>query len=127
MPSQQRLAVATPVEIRMAAGLVAGAGAVFLLLAVLRWALGEGASVLTLPLLLFLLGGLAGVLLRAGTWACRAVAAVVAVLGGVLHLLIVLGDGSWWTRVVSAVVAGAYVFCLVLLNTAPARGYRRNP
>ncbi|MCP2257020.1 hypothetical protein LX15_000703 [Streptoalloteichus tenebrarius] len=111
----------SPLELRVAGALLAAAGLVFLALGVGRWAAEGGADVVALPAVLAALGVGAGVAVLTGRRAARIVGMVVATVASVLHLLLALGGGAWWARLLSGVLAASQVYVFVLLNTRPAR------
>ncbi|GGM37332.1 hypothetical protein GCM10012275_05530 [Longimycelium tulufanense] len=110
-----------PLETRVAAALLAGAGVAFLLVGIARWAVEGGPDLLLPPVVLTVFGvGVAAGLL-AGWWWARRVGLVLAVVGAVFHLLIVLGGAPWWARLVSGLLAASQVYVLVLLNMRGSR------
>jgi len=103
--------------------MLGGAGLVFVVESVLRLATeaGVGASLLYVPIAQAVLDLLAAAVIVVGSRALRPGVLVIAVLGTLVHMVIVLGGGPMWTRVVSAVLAIAQVYAVVLLNTKPIR------
>ena len=45
---------------------------------------------------------------------------VLALLGGLLHMVIALEPAPWWARIISGVIALVQVYVAVLFNTKPA-------
>ena len=110
-----------PAEVRVPA-LIAAAGAlVFLLVGVVRWQTEADAAVLRVPIAVTVLELLVAAGLIAGLRPARLVGIAVLALVALLHLLIVLGAGLWWTRVLSGVLSAVHVYAIVLLTTGPAR------
>ncbi|WP_436500764.1 hypothetical protein [Actinokineospora sp. HUAS TT18] len=107
---------ARPLEVRVAAGIVAVGAVLFLVLGVVR---GE----LRTPVLFTALAALATVTMLSGWGKGRAVAAFVVVFLALAHVLIALGGLSWQLRMVSGVIAAGYVYAVILLLTGPARAY----
>ncbi|SHF32184.1 hypothetical protein [Streptoalloteichus hindustanus] len=110
-----------PLELRVAGALLAGAGLAFLALGLGRWSAEGGADVLVLPCALAVLGVAAGAAVLTAHRAARIVGMVVASVAAVLHLLLALGGGAWWARLLSGLLAASQVYVFVLLNTGPAR------
>jgi hypothetical protein len=61
--------------------------------------------------------------LLVGLRASRYAGMVVVTLVALLDLLIALGGGPWWSRVLIGTLAATHIYVFVLLNTAPARRY----
>jgi hypothetical protein len=112
-----------PFEIRVTTLLIGTSAALFLLVGALRWAREGGADILLLPVVVAAveLAVAAGLLL--GLRASRYAGMVVVALAALLDLLIALGGGPWWSRMVTGALAAAHIYVFVLLNTAPARHY----
>jgi hypothetical protein len=111
-------------EIWVCAGMLGGAGLVFLVESLIRLATegpAVGASLLYVPIAQAVLDVLCAAVIVVGSRAIRPGVLVIAVLGTLVHMVIVLGGGPIWTRVVSAVLAIAQVYAVVLLNTKPIR------
>ena len=107
-------------DIWVCAGMIGGAGLVFLAESLIRLS-AEGASILYVPIAQAVLDVLCAAVIVAGSRTLRPGVLVIAVLGTLIHMVIVLGGGPIWTRVVSAVLAIAQVYAVVLLNTKPIR------
>ena len=107
-------------DIWTCAGMLGGAGLVFLAESLIRLS-AEGASILYVPIAQAVLDVLCALVIVAGRRTLRPGVLVIAVLGTLVHMVIVLGGGPIWTRVVSAVLAVAQVYAVVLLNTKPIR------
>jgi hypothetical protein len=110
-------------DIWVCAGMLGGAGLVFVAESVIRLATeaGVGSSLLDVPIVQAVLDLLCAAVIVVGSRTLRPGVLVVAVLGTLVHMVIVLGGGPMWTRVVSAVLAIAQVYAVVLLNTKPIR------
>jgi hypothetical protein len=110
-------------DIWVCAGMLGGAGLVFVAESVIRLATeaGVGSSLLYVPIVQAVLDLLCAAVIVVGSRTLRPGVLVVAVLGTLVHMVIVLGGGPMWTRVVSAVLAIAQVYAVVLLNTKPIR------
>ncbi len=107
-------------EIRISSLLVAGAGLVFLLESLFLLP-RQGLGILYLPLAVFALNSLATWIILTGNRALRAPVLVVVVMGVLVHMVIMLGGGPVWSRVISGVLAAVSVYALVILNTKPVR------
>lgn len=112
-----------PVEVRTALLLLGGCGLVFAGLGVIL--LGQYGDVRSLFPAIFavllelaVIGGL-----LAKLRATRIVGIVLISLVVVLQLVIVLGQGPWWLRLIMALMSAALVYVIVLLNTGPTRRY----
>jgi hypothetical protein len=110
-----------PFDVWLCVLLVGGAGVVFLAESLIRFLSEGGGGILALPVALLVLEGGAAVAIFAGTRWTRPVVLIVVILGALSHMVIALGQGVMWTRVVSAVLAIAQVYALVALNTKPIR------
>lgn len=109
-----------PLEVRLAAALLAGSALLFLLTALLRLLDEGGTGWLQLPLLQLAVAiGVAGGVLT-GVRLARLAGIVIALLGGLLHMVLALQPAPWWARVVSGLVALVLVYVAVLLNTKSA-------
>ncbi|SDC28432.1 hypothetical protein [Actinokineospora iranica] len=108
-----------PLEVRVAAVLLAGAAVAFAGLGVARSFSDSGA--LRFPLGLGVLGLLAAVVVVLGR--ASAAALVFAAVAAVAHVLIALGGLSAWLRAASGVLAAVHGYVVVLLLTRPAREY----
>jgi hypothetical protein len=109
-----------PVELRMAAGLLAGSALIFLLTALARMADEGGGGWLQLPLLQLAVAlGVGGGALT-GVRLARYLGIAIGLLGALLHMVLALQSGPWWARVVSGVLALVLVYAAVLFNTKPA-------
>ncbi|AOS62765.1 hypothetical protein [Actinoalloteichus hymeniacidonis] len=113
----------TPVEVRVAAGTLAGGAALFLLVGLVRWLTEGGFDVVGLPLVVFLAAGSSAAGLFTGRIGLRIFAMVIASLTALLYLQFVLSDGFWWVRVLGGLAAAGAVYAVVLLNTGPARQF----
>ncbi|MET0234936.1 MAG: hypothetical protein ABW224_09885 [Kibdelosporangium sp.] len=108
-----------PAEVRVAIGIVGLGGLLFILVSLLwdatslRFPIGTGILAVAVCV---------GLLIRLRF--ARIVTLVVVTLFAVAHLLIALSDGApWWVRAVSGILAAAYVYAAVVVNTEPARHY----
>ena len=110
-----------PVEVRIAMALNIAAAVVFLVVAVVRVIVEGGGGLLQVPIYLVVLAGVAVGLLVWRPRNVQLVFGIAALLPVLLHLLIVLGNQTWWLRTLSGVLAAAYVYSMVLVNTKPAR------
>jgi hypothetical protein len=108
-------------DVWLCALLIGGAGVIFLVESLIRLAAEGGAGILALPVVLLALEVGAAAAVVAGTRWARPVVLAVVVIGALLHMVIALGQGPMWTRVVSAILALAQVYTLVALNTRPVR------
>jgi hypothetical protein len=111
-----------PVEIRLAAALLAAGGVLFLLVGLLRMPLdgGSATGLLMLPgLQLALAVGVAGGLIR-GMRSARLLGMVFALLVALLHTSIALQPFALWVRIAAGLLAASQVYVAVLLNTRPA-------
>jgi hypothetical protein len=115
--------VEPPLEVRVAALLIGAASLLFLLAGAVRWVREGGVDILAAPVVLVALELPVAAGLLVGVRASRVAGMVVVALAALLDLLIALGGGLWWTRVVSGALAAAHGYVFVLLNTAPARRY----
>ncbi|HEX3788639.1 MAG TPA: hypothetical protein VHW44_12320 [Pseudonocardiaceae bacterium] len=115
----------TPFDVWLCVLLMAGAGIVFMVESLIRLSTVGGAGLLQFPatMLLFELAAAAGALAGA-RWA-RPVVLIIVILAALLHIVIVLGDGPGWTRIVSGVLAASQIYALVVLNTKPVREHFR--
>jgi hypothetical protein len=110
----------SPLELRLAAGLLTGSALVFVLVALGRM-LDEGGGDWLQPPLLQLavaLGVSGGVL--TGVRLARFVGIAVALTGALLHMVLALQPAPWWARLLSGLLAMAQIYAAVLLNTRPA-------
>jgi hypothetical protein len=107
-------------EIWVCAGLLGGAGLVFLVESLIRLST-ELPNILYVPVVQAVLDLACAAVIVVGSRVLRPGVLVIAVLGTLVHMVIVLGGGPIWTRVVSAVLAVAQVYAVVLLNTKPIR------
>jgi hypothetical protein len=112
-----------PLEIRVAALLLGAASLLFLLVGVVRWAGEGGADILAVPMVAAALQLPVAAGLLVGVRASRIAGMVVVTLAALLDLLIALGGGPGWARVVSTALAAMHIYLFVLLNTAPVRRY----
>ena len=110
-----------PFDVWLCALLVGGAGVIFLVESLIRLFAEGGAGILSVPIVLLVLEGGAAVAILAGTRWARPVVLIIAIIGALVHMVIALGQGLLWTRVVSAILAIAQVYALVALNTKPVR------
>ena len=111
-----------PLEIRVAASLLVGGAALFLLVGLLRLSMeGGGADSFTLlPMLVLVVAiGVAGGLLR-GMRSARLFGLVFVLLVALLHASVALQSFPLWVRIVAVVLAASQVYVAVLLNTRPA-------
>ncbi|HEY0639662.1 MAG TPA: hypothetical protein VGD67_18600 [Pseudonocardiaceae bacterium] len=110
-----------PVEIKAAAGLLVGGGALFVITDLVLAAVEEDTSALLLvPLLQLGIGiGIAGGLLR-GSRIARYAGLLFALTFALLHMLFALQGVALWIRIVTGVIAASQVYVAVLLNTRPA-------
>jgi len=115
-----------PMDVRVVVLLIVVGGLAFLVEGVVRWRADGVAADLTLPVVFaaFQLSVAAGVLARLRV--SRIIGVLVLAVGMLLHLLIVLGGGPWWARVVSGVLVPTGGYAAVLLNTGPVRDYLRS-
>jgi uncharacterized membrane protein len=110
-----------PLEVWLAMAVNGGAALVFLLLAVIRQITEGGNGLLQVPLYLTVLAVIAVGLLIWRPRNVQLVFGIAALLPVLLHLLVVLGNQVWWLRTISGVLAAAYLYSVVLVNTKPAR------
>jgi len=109
-----------PLELRLASALLVGSALLFLLTALARMLDEGGGGLLQLPLLqLAAAVGVAGGVLT-GIRLARYAGIVLALLGGLLHMVIALEPAPWWARIISGVIALVQVYVAVLFNTKPA-------
>ncbi|CRK58805.1 hypothetical protein [Alloactinosynnema sp. L-07] len=107
---------ARPLEVRVAAGIVAVGAALFLVLGIVR---GEPRA----PIIFTILAALAIAAMVSGWGKGRAIASCVVVFLALSHALIALGGLPWEVRTVSGAVAAGYVYAVILLLTGPARAH----
>jgi hypothetical protein len=120
-PKQLAAMTQRPIEVRLAMAINAGAALVFLVLAIVRQITEGGSGLLPVPIYLVILAAIAVALL---IWRPRNVQllfGIAALLPVLLHLLVVMGNQVWWLRTLSGVLAAAYLYSVVLVNTKPAR------
>ncbi len=110
-----------PLEVRVAAALLAGAAVLFAGLGALRLSADPGA--LKFPVGVGAVGLLAALSVYFGPSVARVVAITFAVLAALAHLLIVFGELPAWVRVASGLLAAVHGYVVVLLLTRPAREY----
>jgi hypothetical protein len=110
--------VKAPLEIKVSAGLV-GLGALIFVAVALVW--DQQALRLPIGMGILAIAVTTGLLLRLRF--VRTITMVVVAIYAVLHLLIALGNGPWWVRVISGLLCAAYIYVAVLVNTEPARQY----
>jgi len=109
-------------DVRVLAGLLAGTGLLFVIQRLALLAVpGIGPDILPLPIAQLVLDAGCAAVVLAGNRALRPVVLVITVLGALLQMVIVLSGGPVWSVVVSALLAIAQVYSLVLLNTKPIR------
>jgi hypothetical protein len=113
-------AARTRFDVRVCAALIGGAGVVWLVESLFRIS-GQGANIVVVPIVLLVLEAAAAGVVLTGNRTLRPGVLVVAVLGALLHMVILLGDTPGWTRAVSGVLAAAQIYALVVLNTKPVR------
>ena len=109
-------------DVRFLAALLAGTGLLFVIerLALLAVS-GNGPDILPLPIAQLVLDAGCAAVVLAGNRPLRPVVLVITMLGAVLQMVIVLGGGPLWSIVITALLAIAQVYTLVLLNTKPIR------
>ncbi|WP_031470696.1 hypothetical protein [Sciscionella sediminilitoris] len=108
-------AKAAPARLRAGAWTIAGCALALVLISIGRAATGGGIEALVLPLLLALAQlGAAGAVLLSRPYA-RILAGALLFLTGLLHLVIALGEGQWWFRLLSALLVLASIAAGVLL------------
>jgi hypothetical protein len=113
----------SPVELRLAAGLLTGSALAFVLMAVGRMLAEGGGGWLQLPLLQLAVAiGVSGGMLT-GIRLARIVGIAVALAGALLQMVLALQPAPWWARLVSGLLAIAQIYAAVLLNTRPAIEY----
>jgi hypothetical protein len=112
-----------PREIALSLLVLGGGAVLFLALAALRLAGEGGGDLLRLPTVLMIMAVAvcAGLVFRLRF--ARVVSIVVTLLVAAIYLLLTLGDGPPWVRLISGVLAAAHVYVLVMVNTEPARRY----
>jgi hypothetical protein len=110
----------TQFDVRVCAGLIGGSGLVWLVESLFRLS-GQPANILFVPIVALVLDAAAAWVVLSGNRVLRPAPLVLAVLGALLHMVILLGDGPLWTRIVSGLLAAAQIYALVLLNTKPVR------
>jgi hypothetical protein len=109
------------VDVLVCALLIGGCGLVFLIADAIRLLPTTGVSGLAAPIVVALLELGAAAAVIAGLRPARPVIIIVLILATLLHLLFVMDGGVGWAQVVSAILAAAHVYALVLLNTKPVR------
>ncbi|GAA4025548.1 hypothetical protein GCM10022247_57870 [Allokutzneria multivorans] len=112
-----------PVELWATLACLVGAELVFLVAGLVRWAAEGGADLIVLPLVLLALSLVAAGSIMARIGIARAGAIAIAIFAGLLHLLVVLGDGPVIARVISGIVGAAQIYAVVLLSTGPMRKF----
>jgi hypothetical protein len=113
-------AARTRSDVRVCAALLGVAGLVFMVESLIRLS-SQGAGILYVPLVQLVLDGTAVGVILTGNRLLRPGVLVIAILGSLVHMVILLGGGPIWTRVVSALLAVMQLYVLVLLNTKPIR------
>lgn len=108
-------------DVWLGALLVAAPGVVFLVESLIRAFTEGGDGILALPVVLLVLEGGAAVAVLTGTRWARPLVLILVILAALLHMVIALGEGLLWTRMVSAILAVSQVYVLVVLNTKPVR------
>jgi hypothetical protein len=110
-----------PLDVLICALLIGGCGLVYLIAEAIRLLPTAGAGSLAAPIVVavLLLGAAAAVV--AGLRPIRPAVLIVLILATLLQLLFVMDGGLLWRQVVSAILAAAQVYALVLLNTKPVR------
>ncbi|TCP47958.1 hypothetical protein EV191_111163 [Tamaricihabitans halophyticus] len=116
-----------PVELRVVALVVFGAGLVFLALGAILLAVDPHATPASLqpPATAALLGFAVAVGLLFRMRLVWGITVVIVVVFALLHLVIVFSQGQWFARLGSGVLAAGYIYAGVLVNTGPARDYLR--
>ncbi|MCG8914673.1 hypothetical protein L6E12_02535 [Actinokineospora sp. PR83] len=109
---------ARPLEVRLAVGILAGAAALFVAVALVRT--GEDPVAVRFPIILGVLGALVVATLWLRWRAARAVALGYATVAVLVHVLIALGDLPGWVRAASGALAAAHAYAVVLLLTRPS-------
>ena len=118
---QVQVPAGRPLEVRLAMAVNAGAALVFLVVAIIRQVTEGGSGLLPVPIYLVILAAIAIALLVWRPRNVQVVFGIAVLLPVLLHLLVVLGNQVWWLRTLSGVLAAAYLYSLVLVNTKPAR------
>jgi hypothetical protein len=108
------------VDVALSVGLIAGSGAVFLIESLIRIG-SDGAGIIQLPLIVFLIEAAAAAAVLVGARWARFPVLIIVVLAAILHLQIALGSGLGWTRVISGLLFAVQMYALVVLNTKPVR------
>jgi hypothetical protein len=109
-------------DVRVSALLVGGGGLVFLAESLIQLS-SQGAGILELPIIALVLQSAAAAIILTGNRMARPVALIVVILAALMHMVILLGEGPVWTRIVSGLLAAAQMYALVLLNTKPVRAH----
>ncbi|HEX4703401.1 MAG TPA: hypothetical protein VH352_14840 [Pseudonocardiaceae bacterium] len=110
----------TRTDVRVCAALLGGAGLVFMVESLIRLS-SQGTGILYVPIVQLVLDGTAVGVILTGNRLLRPGVLIIAILGSLVHMVILLGGGPIWTRVVSALLAVMQLYVLVLLNTKPIR------
>ncbi|GLZ39424.1 hypothetical protein [Actinokineospora sp. NBRC 105648] len=110
-----------PLEIRVAATILAAAAVAFVALGLVGLAAGTGS--LRFPILLAVIGLLAAASILFGLPRAGGLVIGFASLAAIAQVLIALGDLPAWVRVGTGVLAAAHAYVVVLLLTRPAREF----
>ena len=118
---QVRAPARRPLEVLLAMLVNGGAALVFVGLAIVRQVTEGGGGLLQVPIYLVILAAVAIALLIWRPRHVRLLFGIAALLPVLLHLLVAMGNQVWWLRTLSGVLAAAYLYSMVLVNTKPAR------
>jgi hypothetical protein len=113
--------VGRPLEVRLAMVVCGGAALVFLALAIIRQVTEGGAGLFLVPIYMVILAVVGIFMLFWRPRHVRLLFGIAVLLPVLLHLLVAMGNQVWWLRTISGVLAAAYLYSLVLVNTKPAR------
>ena len=107
-------------EVRVSASLVLAGALIFLLQGFLLLG-SEGATILYVPIVMLLFNvGFAWIIL-AGNRSLRPVVLILVIIEVILQMIVLLGNGPVWARVMSGLAAAVLLYTQVVLNTKPVR------
>jgi hypothetical protein len=112
-----------PTEMKIVATLLVGIGVVFVLLGLLMVTRGLEWSLLKVPIISLVAGGLAVAGLCTRKSAFRIAAIVVSTVFGVFYAFLLVGSMVVFVKLFAIPATVGYVYSVVLLNSAPVRRF----